>query len=281
VNQNQLSKNKMEQINNTISMISQIYEKFIEYSNEYPNSIVLMKYADLRDKIQSGWIYDNLDEFVATWNEVKIFCRPSRSSARQEMPDDMDFSVPDDIEFRVTRSTADQYYPNTTLSGYDELQGGDNTYGCSYNSYGGNVHVRELRPYSLDDENYPTSIINLSRDMEEGYQRQVSFVDNNDMEEGYQRQVSFVDNNDMEEGYQRQVSFVNNLLEDNNEEFQRQVSFFDNLLQDNHTEMDEGFQRQVSFIENMLGDQTEMSMSELDLGSDDEDDDEMPELMDL
>jgi len=192
----------------------------------------------------------------------------------------MDFSVPDDIEFRVTRSTADQYYPNTTLSGYDELQGGDNTYGCSYNSYGGNVHVRELRPYSLDDENYPTSIINLSRDMEEGFQIHVSFVDNNDMEEGYQRQVSFVDNNDMEEGYQRQVSFVNNLLEDNNEEFQRQVSFFDNLLQDNHTEMDEGFQRQVSFIENLLGDQTEMSMSELDLGSDDEDE-EMPELMDL
>jgi len=254
----------MEQINNTISMISQIYEKFIEYSNLYPNSAVWMKYADLKDKIQSGWIYDNLDEFVATWNEVKIFCRPSRSSARQEMPDDMDFSVPDDIEFIVTRSTADQYYPNTTLSGYDELQGGDNTYGCSYNSYGGNVHVRELTPYSLGDENYPTSIINLSQELNNGFQ-----------------QVSFVDNNDMEEGYQRQVSFVNNLLEDNNEEFQRQVSFFDNLLQDNHTEMDEGYQRQVSFIENLLGDQTEMSMSELDLGSDDEDDEEMPELMDL
>ena len=245
-NQNQLSKNKMEQINHTISMISHIYEKFIEYSNLYPNSAVWMKYADLRDKIQSGWIYDNMDEFIALWNEAEIFCKPSRSSARQEMPDDMDFSVPNDIEFMVTRSTADQYYPNTTLSGYDELQGGDNTYGCSYNSYGGNVHVRELRPYSLGDENYPTSIINLSRDMEEGYQRQVSFVDNNDMEE----------------------------------EFQRQVSFFDNLLQDNHTEMDEGFQRQVSFIENLLGDQTEMSMSELDLGSDDEDE-EMPELMDL
>ena len=216
-------------------MISQIYEKFIKYSNLYPNSAVLMKYADLKDKIQSGWIYDNLDEFVATWNEVKIFCRPSRSSARQEMHDDMDFSIPDDIEFIVTRSTADQYYPNTTLSGYDELQGGDNTYGCSYNSYGGNVHVRELTPYSLGDENYPTSIINLSQELNNGFQ-----------------QVSFVDNNDMEEGYQRQVSFVNNLLEDNNEGYQRQVSF--------------------------NGNQTDMSMSELDLGSDD---DEMPELMDL
>ena len=203
----------MEQINNTISMISQIYENFIEYSNLYPNSAVWMKYADLKDKIQSGWIYDNLDEFVATWNEVKIFCRPSRSSAITEMQE-----MPDDTEFRVTRSTADQYYPNITLSGYDELQGGDNTYGCSYNSYGGNVHLRELRPYSLGDNEYPTSIINLTREMEEGFQRQVSFVDNNDMEEGYQRQVS------------------------------------------------------------LNGNQTEMSMSELDLGSDDE---EMPELMDL
>ena len=211
----------MEQINNTISMISQIYEKFIQYSNEYPNSIVLMKYADLRDKIQSGWIYDNLDEFVATWNEVEIFCRPSRSSAVTEMPDEM----PDEIELGLTRSTADQYYPNKTLSGYDELQGGDNTYGCSYNSYGGNVHVRELRPYRLGDENYPTSIINLSLDIEEGFQRQVSFVDN--------------------------------LLQDNNEGVQKQVSF--------------------------NGNQTVMSMSELDLGSDDEDDkdDKMPELMDL
>ena len=244
----------MEQINNTISMISQIYEKFIQYSNEYPNSIVLMKYADLRDKIQSGWIYDNLDEFVATWNEVEIFCRPSRSSAITEMPDEM----PDDIEFGLTRSTADQYYPNKTLSGYDELQGGDNTYGCSYNSYGGNVHVRELRPYRLGDENYPTSIINLSLDIEEGFQRQVSFVDSNDMEEGFQRQVSFVDNHaEMDEEVQRQVSFVDNLLQDNNEGVQKQVSF--------------------------NGNQTVMSMSELDLGSDDEDDkdDKMPELMDL
>ncbi len=236
-NQNQLSKNKMEQINHTISMISHIYEKFIEYSNLYPNSAVWMKYADLRDKIQSGWIYDNMDEFIALWNEAEIFCKPSRSSARQEMSDDMDFSVPNDIEFMVTRSTADQYYPNTTLSGYDELQGGDNTYGCSYNSYGGNVHVRELTPYSLGDDEYPTSIINLTREMEEGFQ-----------------QVSFVDNNDMEEGYQRQVSFVDNLLQDNFEGYQRQVSF--------------------------NGNQTKMSMSELDLGSDDEDD-EMPELMDL
>ena len=254
-NQNQLSKNKMEQINHTISMISWIYEKFFQYSNECPHSVVFMKYSDLRDKIQSGWIYDNMDEFIALWNDAEIFCKPSRSSARQEMSDDMDFSMPVDMDFSMpvdmdfsmpvdtafiaTRSTADQYYPNITRSEYDELQGGDNTYGCSYNSYGGNVHVRELRPYSLGDENYPTSIINLSRDMEEGYQRQVSFVDNNDMEEGYQRQVSFFDN----------------LLEDNNEEFQRQVS--------------------------LNGNQTKMLMCELDLGSDDEDDDEMPELMDL
>ena len=222
-NQNQLSKNKMEQINHTISMISWIYEKFFQYSNECPHSVVFMKYSDLRDKIQSGWIYDNMDEFIALWNDAEIFCKPSRSSARQEMPDDMDFSMPDDMEFIATRSTADQYYPNITRSEYDELQGGDNTYGCSYNSYGGNVHVRELRPYSLGDENYPTSIINLSRDMEEGYQRQVSFFDN--------------------------------LLQDNNEEFQRQVS--------------------------LNGNQTKMLMCELDLGSDDEDDDEMPELMDL
>ena len=221
-NQNQLSKNKMEQLNHTISMISWIYEKFFQYSNECPHSAVFMKYADLRDKIQSGWIYDNMDEFIALWNDAEIFCKPSRSSARQEMPDDMDFSMPVDTAFMATRSTADQYYPNITRSEYDELQGGDNTYGCSYNSYGGNVHVRELRPYSLGDENYPTSIINLSRDMEEGYQRQVSFFDN--------------------------------LLQDNIEEFQRQVP--------------------------LNGNQTKMSMSELDLGSDD-DDDEMPELMDL
>ena len=253
----------MEQINNTISMISQIYEKFIEYSNLYPNSAVLMKYADLKDKIQSGWIYDNLDEFVATWNEVEIFCRPSRSSATQEIQEEMDCSfMHDDTEFKVTRLTADQYPTINVFHGRELLyQGDDNTYGSSYNSYGGNVHVRELTPYSLGDDEYPTSIINLSQELNNGFQ-----------------QVSFVDNNDMEEGYQRQVSFVNNLLEDNNEEFQRQVSFFDNLLQDNHTEMDEGYQRQVSFIENLLGDQTEMSMSELDLGSDDE---EMPELMDL
>jgi hypothetical protein len=217
----------MEQINHTISMISWIYEKFIEYSNLCPNSAVLMKYADLRDKIQSGWIYDNMDEFIALWNEAEIFCKPSRSSAMQEMPDD--------TEFRVTRSPADQYYPNTTLLGYDDLQGGDNTYGCSYNSYGGNVHVRELTPYSFGDDEYPMSIINLTMEMEEGFQ-----------------QVSFFDNNDMDEGYQRQVSFVDNLLEDNFERYQRQVSF--------------------------NGNQTKMSMSELDLGSDD---DEMPELMDL
>ena len=218
----------MEQNNNTINMISQIYEKFIEYSNEYPNSILWMKYYDLRDKIQSGWIYDNLDEFVTMWNEVEIFCRPSRSSARQEIPEEMDCAfIHDDTEFRVTRLTADQYPTINVFHGRELYQGDDNTYGCSYNSYGGNVHMRELKPYSLSDENYPTSIINLSQDMEEGFQRQVSFVDSNEMEEGFQRQVSFVDN----------------LLEDNND-------------------MEEGYQRQVSFIENLLGDQTEMSMSE-------------------
>ena len=264
-------------------MISQIYEKFIEYSNEYPNSIVWMKYSDLRDRIQSGWIYDNLDEFVTMWNEVEIFCRPSRSSARQEIPEDMDCAfIHDDTEFRVTRLTADQYPTINVFHGRELYQGDDNTYGCSYNSYGGNVHMRELKPYSLGDDEYPTSIINLSQELNNGFQ-QVSFVDSNEMEEGYQRQVSFVDSNEMEEGFQRQVSFVDNLLEDNNdmeEGFQRQVSFVDNLLEDNN-DMEEGYQRQVSFIENLLGDQTEMSMSELDLGSDDEDDEEMPELMDL
>ena len=41
---------------------------------------------------------------------------------------------------QLTRQVADNYAAK--YGGYDELQGGDNTYGCSYNSYGGSNENR-------------------------------------------------------------------------------------------------------------------------------------------
>ena len=49
---------------------------------------------------------------------------------------------------QLTRQVADNYNNNfvnnyaAKYGGFDELQGGDNTYGCSYNSYGGSNENR-------------------------------------------------------------------------------------------------------------------------------------------
>ncbi len=238
-------------------MISQIYEKYMCYLNTNQECQAFKNYYDLREKIVSGWIHENADEFAEIWeivkyNEIQEFSsiiymrhpncdnpelvgpyeipnyvgrvlpttnspmisaqqddfKPSRSSAQWD--DDLEYFKPsrssaqwddDDLEyfkpsrssaqqddfkseelncedlenFKPSRSSAQPYrefelsrstaepYDNTTKFhfDYDILQGGDNSYGCSYNSYGGSS-VREtnqtkmtLSELDVDDEEMP------------------------------------------------------------------------------------------------------------------------------
>lgn len=184
----------------TTIMISQIYEKYMCYLNTNQECQAFRNYYDLRERIVSGWIHENAEEFAEIWETVKydevqefsssihmrqdfppnhVGCalpsaelnyedlkdfKPSRSSAqsyRDYVPsrssaqwdyDDLEYFKPsrssaqpyrDSDDFKVTRSTAEPYDGTTKFHfDYDILQGGDNSYGCSYNSYGGSS-VRE------------------------------------------------------------------------------------------------------------------------------------------
>jgi hypothetical protein len=70
-------------------MISQIYEKYIGYLNTNQDCQAFINYYDLRERIVSGWIHQNIDEFTEIWEIVKynefcefapkIYIRPSIS----------------------------------------------------------------------------------------------------------------------------------------------------------------------------------------------------------
>ena len=59
-----------------IIMISQIYEKYMDYLNTNQECQAFINYYDLKDKITSGWIHENMDEFTEIWEIVKYneFC---------------------------------------------------------------------------------------------------------------------------------------------------------------------------------------------------------------
>jgi hypothetical protein len=217
----------------TTIMISQIYEKYMCYLNTNQECQAFRNYYDLREKIVSGWIHENAEEFAEIWEIVKYneihefsssiymrhpncdnldlegpyeipnyvgcvlpsaqsdYFKPSRSSAQPHRAFELsrssaepydgttkfhfDYNIlqgggssaqQDDfkselnyenlVNFKPSRSSAQTYrdselsrstaepYDSTTKFhfDYDILQGGDNSYGCSYNSYGGSS-VRE------------------------------------------------------------------------------------------------------------------------------------------
>lgn len=55
----------------TTIMISQIYEKYMCYLNTNQECQAFTNYYDLREKIVSGWIHENADEFAEIWEIVK------------------------------------------------------------------------------------------------------------------------------------------------------------------------------------------------------------------
>jgi hypothetical protein len=193
-------------------MISQIYEKYMCYLNTNQECQAFRNYYDLREKIVSGWIHENLDEFAEIWEAVKYdeiqefsssiymrhpncdnpdlvgpyeipnyvgcvlpsaesdYFKPSRSSAQPYRAFELNRSSTElnceDLEnFKPSRSSAQPYrefelsrstaepYDNTTKFhfDYDILQGGDYSYGCSYNSYGGSK-FRSLFPTGESNE---------------------------------------------------------------------------------------------------------------------------------
>lgn len=52
-------------------MISQIYEKYMCYLNTNQECQAFRNYYDLREKIVSGWIHENAEEFAEIWEIVK------------------------------------------------------------------------------------------------------------------------------------------------------------------------------------------------------------------
>jgi hypothetical protein len=193
-------------------MISQIYEKYMCYLNTNQECQAFKNYYDMRERIVSGWIHENLDEFAEIWeivkyNEIQEFSssiymrhpncdnpdlegpyeipnyvgcvlpstqsdyfKPSRSSAQPYRAFELNISSEElnceDLKnfkpsrssaqpyraFELSRSTAEPYDSTTKFYfDYDILQGGDNSYGCSYNSYGGSK-LRSLLPTGESNE---------------------------------------------------------------------------------------------------------------------------------
>ena len=72
-------------------MISQIYEKYMCYLNTNPDCRAFTNYYHLRERIVSGWIHENLDEFVKMWETAKY-------DEVQEFSSRHDFEGPREIQ---------------------------------------------------------------------------------------------------------------------------------------------------------------------------------------
>lgn len=127
-------------------MISQIYEKYMCYLNTNQECQAFRNYYDLREKIVSGWIHENLDEFAEIWEIVKYNEIHEFSSSiymRHDLPGP--YEIPsaelnyEDLEnfkpsrssaqpyraFELTRSSAEPYDSTTKFHfDYNILQGG-------------------------------------------------------------------------------------------------------------------------------------------------------------
>jgi hypothetical protein len=93
-------------------MISHIYEKYMCYLNTNQECQAFKNYYDLRERIVSGWIHENLDEFAEIWEIVKYNEIQEFSSSiymRQDLEGPYDIPSAELNYFKPSRSSAQPY----------------------------------------------------------------------------------------------------------------------------------------------------------------------------